>query len=113
MAAYMVKAPTPIERMEGDDSEIEILVPTAFDMAGRTVRMQVRSTTGDLLFAKSTTTGGGITLAGQMIKITILPADTLHKHGSHLWEMEVQNEADGIVTIANGPFKIRRQTCIV
>ena len=112
MATYTVKAPTPIERMEGDNSDIEILVPTAFPMAGRTVRLQVRATNGDLLFAKSTASGGGITLAGQLIKITILPADTLRKSGSHLWELETQNTADGIVTIANGPFTIKKQVCI-
>ena len=113
MATYTVKAPTPIERMEGDNSDIEILAPAIFPMEGRTVYMQVRATNGDLLLAKSTLTGGGIALAGQLITVTILPTDTLRKSGSHLWELEAHNEADGVVTLANGPFKIKKQVCIV
>ena len=99
--------------MEGDNSDIEILAPAMFPMEGRTVYMQVRATNGDLLFAKSTADGGGITLAGQLITITILPADTLRKSGFHLWELEAHNDTDGIVTLANGPFKIKKQVCIV
>lgn len=113
MAAYMIKAPTPIERMEGCNSEIEIHVPTTFPMVGCAVHMQARATNGDLIFSKSTVSNGGITLAGQTILITILPADTLHKHGSRLWELKVKSEGYGILAIANGPFIIRRQICII
>ena len=99
--------------MEGNNSDIEILAPAIFPMEGRTVHMQARATNGDLLFAKTTANGGSITLAGQLITITILPADTLRKSGSHLWELKAHNDTDGIVRLANGPFKIKKQTCIV
>ncbi len=106
---YRVPKPTPLECMEGDNTEFTFIVPAHFDMQNRLAKMQVRSTEGVLLFEKNIT--NGITITGQYINITIAAENTKNKYGSHLWEMETTHADEGIITIANGTFKIKKEIC--
>jgi hypothetical protein len=95
----------PIIRQEGDTSMLEFHVPADILLTGFEARFGVFKKNGDPLFVKN----GSI--SGQIIYFEIDAVDTLHKVGTHLWELEIRKyiPRDEVYTIGKGDFEIHKQ----
>lgn len=99
MTTYNISRELPIERQEGDSSDLTINVPPVLDLTGFTARFQVRSLSDKLILSKS------VTPQGQTLLFEFTPEDTRLKPGSHRWELEV-TQGERVITIGRGPFEI-------
>jgi hypothetical protein len=94
-----------IIRQEGDTSMLQFYVPADILLDGFEARFGVFKKNGDLLFVKN----GSI--SGQIIYFEIDAVDTLHKVGTHLWELEIRKYIPRyeVYTIGKGDFEIHKQ----
>ena len=98
-------------RQEGDKADIQLVVPAAFSMTGRTAQFMVADKRGRVLINKLE--GEGITIARQAVTIDFDEEDTKHKPGTHRWELETWIDSGGIKTdvrtIGYGNFVIDKE----
>jgi hypothetical protein len=111
MTTYIVAEEITITRQEGDHADVTIVVPASLSMVSATAKFQVNSAKGTLIFLKSSATTG-LDINAQTITVTILPADTKGKSGTHRWELEITNSASKIITAGRGDFEIIKEEII-
>lgn len=106
MATYIIDREYQITRQEGDHADVVFEVPEALVLDGATeVIFQVRSADGKLYINKSTELAGGVTVAGQVIAIELVPEDTKRRAGAQKWELQVTVQGK-VYTIGRGVFLI-------
>lgn len=109
MASYLLDSEVELTRMEGDDSEVEIIVSNVLDITGASCVFEIKDRDGELLLSKETG-GSGIEITGQNIKVTLVPADTDGKSGRHRYEFKLITSTGKVYRILRGYFEILKKT---
>lgn len=108
MATYLVQSSISITRHEGDIADVVFTIPNPpLDITGYGVRFWVKDSSGRTIIRKDTV-DATITVAGQLVTIPLLPADTKGHAGKHSWESEIY-DINGPITIGYGPFVINAE----
>jgi hypothetical protein len=108
MASYLLDSEVDLTRMEGDDSEVEIIVADVLDITGATVVFEIKDRDGDVLIQK--TTSSGIVITDQNIKVTLVPADSNGKSGRHRYEFKLTTAGGKVYRILRGYFEFIPKT---
>jgi len=106
MATYIVATEITITRKEGNLADIAFTVPDIFSLTGKTVKFAVEDINGSSIMLKE---GADVTIAGQLITIPLLPADTDNHAGKHRWEMNAYDAELQPITIGRGVFVIDKK----
>lgn len=109
MTTYIIKADITIIRQEGDQADIQILVPDVLSLTGATIKFAVKTNGGRTVLYKNT---DDMTIVGQLITIPLEPEDTKNKAGSHRWEIEISNSDIAPVTIGRGDFILVKELIV-
>jgi hypothetical protein len=104
MASYLLDSEVDMTRMEGDDSEVEIIVSDVLDITGATVVFEIKDRDGELLIHK--TTDSGIDITDQNIKVTLEPEDSDGHAGRHRYEFKLTTATGKVYRILRGYFEI-------
>lgn len=117
MSTILPKGDITINRQEGDDADIVLIVPEILPLTDAIIKFQVWTnptdgTDRELVFEKDNQEGeegyvGGITVEEQTITVTMIPEDTKGFSGVQRWECQI-NEPNSykVKTIGKGRFNI-------
>jgi len=97
---------------EGNVADIELDMDVSFPMTGIDVTFEVRDTANKLIIRKTSEVGGGITIAGQNIVITIDATDTKKRSGKYNYEIDFLNIGDDPFATIGGTFTISKEVNI-
>lgn len=101
MATYLIANEITITRQAGDLADITFTVPDILSMTGKTAKFEVIDKNRSVIINK---VAPALTVAGQVITVPLLSADTQNFAGTHYWELEVT----GPITIGHGNFIIAK-----
>lgn len=110
MASYLLDSEIDLVRMEGDDSDVEITIDESLSIAGSDVTFEIHDRNGDAIISKTNAVGGGITIAGQTITVTLLPADSTGYAGVHRYEFKIVTDLGKTYRICRGTFEFLEKT---
>ena len=110
MTAYKITEKITITRQEGDyPATITIVVPESLSLTGITeIKFNVYDSENTLIFSRTYSESGGITVSDQTISVALLAIDTLGYSGRQKWELEITNTGE-VITIGEGVFIIKKQ----
>lgn len=94
---------------EGNVADIELDMDVSFPMTGIDVTFEVRDTANKLIIRKTSEVGGGITITGQNIVITIDATDTKKRSGKYNYEIDFLNAGDDPFATIGGTFTVSRE----
>ena len=95
---------------EGNECDFEIGLADNFPLDRVSdITFQAKRPTGSVIMGNKKLSSGEITLTERTVKITFLPADTIGKAGTHIYELEFKNiEGNPFITMG-GTLIINRQ----
>jgi hypothetical protein len=110
MTAYVITTKNTITRQEGDyPAVIPIIVPESLSLTGVTeVKFNVYDAEDTLIFSRTYTDSGGVTISDQTISVALIADNTLGYSGRQKWECEITKTGE-VITIGEGVFIIKKQ----